>query len=99
MQDSKDRSKSMHVRRGRLGGRESLPLFSDTPTKTGVLSTTRMMSASWRFRVLSSAPASLLLFSDLANAMTLEMTLAPNASRVPLIDNVPGPLRVDEILR
>jgi hypothetical protein len=28
-----------------LGGRESLPQLSETPTKTGVLSTTRMMSA------------------------------------------------------
>ena len=64
-----------------LGGRESLPQPSETPTKTGVFSPTRVMSANQRFRIPSSAAVRLLLFSDFANAMTLEMTLAPNVSR------------------
>jgi hypothetical protein len=70
-----------------LGGRESLPQFSETPAKTGVFSTTRMMLANWCFRVLSLAPVCFLLFSDSASAMTLEMTLAPNVSRVRLVGN------------
>src|SRR5205809_5350464 len=69
---------------------ESLPQVSKTPTKMGVFSATRMMSANWRFRVLSSAPVCFLLFSDSASAMTLAMTLAPNVSRVRLVGNHAG---------
>jgi hypothetical protein len=70
-----------------LGGRESLPPLSETPTKTSVFNSTRMMSANWRLRILSPAPACLLPFSAFASAMTLEMSLAANASGVPLVGN------------
>ena len=71
-----------------LGGRESLPQLSETPTNTSVFNTTRMMSANWRFGVLSSARVCFRLFSDSASAMTLEMTLAPNASGVRRVGNL-----------
>jgi hypothetical protein len=85
-EDEGGNSKRDEDRRKWLGGRESLPQFSETPTKTSVFSTTCMTSVNWRFQMLSSAGVCLLLFSDFASAMTLEMTLAPNVSRASLVD-------------
>jgi hypothetical protein len=50
------------------------------------------MSANWCLQILSSAPVGSLLFSDFGSAMTLEMTLAPNVSRAPVVDGVRGTL-------
>ena len=55
---------------------------------TGVFRPSQIGAATYDSPLLAIVFIRSPLFSDLANAMTLEMTLAPNVSRTPRIENV-----------
>jgi hypothetical protein len=64
-----------------LGGRDSLPLLSETPIRTPNYRATLSSATIWRFLILAMARVRSLWFSDSSGAMTLEMSLAASVSR------------------